>query len=71
MPFAIGLEIFGMESKRTFSAQGVAECSDLIDYISTVTYVDVLPDMLLGGSAVISAIDSWMNVVKDIITFND
>jgi Flp pilus assembly protein TadG len=67
IPFGDGLEIFNMKSTRTFSATGIAECSDLNDYISTVNYIKVVPKMTLGNSHFIGALDSWMGVIKNII----
>lgn len=38
-PFGEALEFFGMDGKVTYTACGRAECSDMLDYCSTVDFV--------------------------------
>lgn len=66
IPFAEGLEIFGIKGKRKYKAISYAECIDMSDYISTVNYVKEAPNIVLGDSKIIGAIDSWINVIKKI-----
>ena len=37
-PFGIGLSIFGMQEQTTYKATGRADCTDIIDYISTAEF---------------------------------
>lgn len=56
-PFGIGLEIFGMDGKRTYEAYASADCTDVIDYISTVDFAA----SQLGGGAVNSKVITFIN----------
>lgn len=41
-PFGEGLEMFGMNSKATYSVTSCADCTDFADYISTVNFMTTL-----------------------------
>lgn len=66
IPFGEGLEVFGISSTRKFEATSVAECVDLSDYLSTVTYADNFVSLITGDSSkVIKMIDTWLKVIQD------
>lgn len=70
IPFGEGLEIFGIDSTRTFYATSNAECVDLSDYLSTVTYGKNLESLLgLKSSQILGAIESWLKVVTHVLNF--
>ena len=66
IPFSEGLEIFGMEGTRTFTAVSYAECADISDYKNTVMFGQQVGSILLGDSEAIKAINSWIGVFKNI-----
>lgn len=74
IPFAEGLEIFGIKSERQYTATASAECVDLMDYISTVNFVSKAGPLLIGKisgvSDIIKAVDSWMGAFKTIFDGN-
>lgn len=67
IPFGEGLEIFGMNSIRTYTSESTAECVDLMDYVGTITYGKNCLSLITGdASAIIDMIDSWLKVFKHI-----
>lgn len=70
IPFGEGLEIFGIDSTRTFYATSSAECVDLSDYLSTVAYGKNLESLLgIDSSKILGALDSWLKVVTHLMNF--
>jgi len=66
IPFSEGLEIFGMEGTRTFTAVSYAECADITDYLNTVRFADRVGSILFGNSKSLSMINSWLGVLSKI-----
>lgn len=66
IPFAEGLEIFGMDGTRTFTAVSYAECIDMADYMNTVVYGDQVGEILFGNSKTLKMINTWIGVFKKI-----
>ncbi len=62
IPFSEGLEVFGMSGERTYSASSVAECVDLIHYMSTAQFVKNAAD--LSGFSDLPFIDMIDSVLK-------
>lgn len=66
IPFAEGLEIFGIEGTRTISAVSYAECVDLTDYMNTVVFGKQLGDIVFEKSKVMKMINSWIGVFSKV-----
>lgn len=67
IPFSEGLEIFGIDGERTFSAVSYAECVDIGDYMNTVVFGQQAGNILMGNSKVLGMINSWIGVFSQII----
>ncbi len=66
IPFAEGLEVFGMDGTRTFTAVSYAECIDMTDYMNTVVFGDQVGEILFGNSKSLKMINTWIGVFKKI-----
>lgn len=64
-PFGVALKFFGMSDKFTYQAVGRADCTDVIDYISTVDYRDNFDKNL--NSNFVKAIDSCTKLIYKLI----
>lgn len=67
IPFCEGLELFGMSGTREYTASASAECMDMLDYVNAVNVADVAPGYV--KSKTLDAIDSWMEVIVNILNF--
>ena len=56
-PFGQALDLFGMDGRVTYESTGRADCTDVIDYISTVDFASYQ----LGGSGVSGKITKMIN----------
>lgn len=61
-PFREGLEAFGIDGNVTYSAVGRADCTDIIDYISTVDYAAYQLSGKAFNSKVIKMINSLIKL---------
>ncbi len=61
-PFGSGLEIFGMDSQVTYEATARADCTDIIDYITTTDFASYQ----LGGNGVPSKVVKMVNSIMKI-----
>lgn len=66
-PFGIGLEAFGMQGVRTYTLTASADCTDMADYISSVTFSNALASgdlVSLGsfGDAIVELINTLFDV---------
>ena len=64
-PFGAGMEIIGMEGTRKYTFTACADCTDVADYISTVTFGNAL-----GSGDLISAgdfIDSIIGLLNSLV----
>ena len=66
IPFSEGLEIFGLEGTRTFTATSCAECVDVTDYMNTVVFGERVGEILVGDSKIIKMINTWIGVFKNL-----
>lgn len=66
IPFAEGLEIFGIEGTRSISAVSYAECVDLTDYMNTVVFGKQIGDIIFEESKVMKMINSWIGVFSKV-----
>ncbi len=72
IPFGEGLEIFGMDSKRTFSAISSAECQDLSDYMNSIDFAKNSVSMLTGDSSdLLKAVDSVLKLVEHVKNYGN
>ncbi len=66
IPFSEGLEIFGIDGTRTFSATSYAECVDVSDHINTVVFGERVGEILFGESKILETINTWIGVFKNL-----
>jgi len=70
-PFGVALEVFGFESKQTYSMISCAECTDIADYCSTIAYGEYLGrevrenDFIDSVVSLINSLLSLYNRVKN------
>ena len=63
IPFSEGLEIFGIEGTRVYTAISYAECVDVSDYMNTVVFADRAGEILIDNdSKILGMINTWINV---------
>ncbi len=60
-PFGEALDLFGMEGTTTYYAEARADCTDVMDYISTVDFANHFLDKALDGK-VVSLINELIKV---------
>lgn len=68
VPFGAALAYFGMDEVMTYKATANAECLDLMDYITTVDFVDNQTSLNWLGSKAIDAINKVLkafHVIKE------
>ena len=72
-PFGFALDFFGMDGAFTYSATGRADCTDTIDFISTVDYfkrVTTGADISSKGKKVVNSVAKLVYKLKDYFNHN-
>lgn len=68
-PFGEALEFFGMRAADTYSVTACSDCTDVLDYYSTVHFVQTLTDgTYIDGTGIINSIVKLLN--KMVQTYN-
>ena len=61
--FSDGVEIFGIQATRVYTAISYAECVDVSDYMNTVVFADRAGEILIDNdSKILGMINTWINV---------
>ena len=61
-PFGVALELFGMNGKITYETTGRADCTDIIDYISTGDFISYQISSTENSSKIVKMINSLIKV---------
>lgn len=61
-PFGVALDFFGMNARNTYSVTACSDCTDVLDYYSTVAFVKTLTDgTYTKGAGIVNSILKLLN----------